>query len=747
MTFPELYEFQKRGKDILCELTIAPRNLLVSSATGSGKTKIIEFGVDEARACGRVALVAEPLVALAAQIHKRVRSAGYASKLVTGTVKKDCEQPSAVIYTYEALVRASEEMDDIFARAFAVFIDEFHYIATDRGAAIQEILNFALSYELPIVVLSGTIPNATEVARFLTSLNNLHTEIIGTHSRPVPLHYFAIDVPSNEILAISHPEDVKSPEPFPSGLNTKQELLGLLAAMKDLDRLPCLVVGFSCERLGCWADWAASVDFLPAQSHKYAVRKRFKELEASLTEEDRPLLRGLLERATRGIFTHYSHLPTPYLEFVCQIAEMKCAMVVFCTSTLSAGINLPVRTVILAEVMIPVPIPPPVGGCRMHLLDALLFNQIAGRAGRPGFEANGFVYVVHRCHKKTVDAFCHRSLPDVRPSVTLAEADVLRALRKHRAVEVDAASFANPTLAKARKDHQALVNEVLKKNHPSCTVGAICADLISLRPSTLHRYISIPGNTLAIYQTGGALFFTGERKGVVLRVNAKKKHAVPLDYVEEVEMIRTMVRKAVNLYESSNDEEGLQIGFRERWAKIAMLDTAAVSSNQDTFPHLYAKGYVTRDGVLTQKGIATCELRTPASPHAVMEAFLSEEKWTVKSLIELASASLQSGRPQESQRAALSTYSRNAFASEDSHIELILGWSKGESLADLWDRTGVPPGPACRAITRTHSVLLELNCACSVLALVVGEIEEATAKIKRGLPFIEGTKGSDPTDR
>ena len=718
---------------MLHNLEHAPQNILVASATGSGKTKIIELAAEKARDARFVVLVAEPLVALAVQIYKRLVAQKLSSKLVTGTVKKDCEEPHAIVYTYEALSRACEDFSPAMASAMAIVVDEFHYIASDRGGAIQEILIFAAENKIPIIALSGTLPNTEEVASYLTATNGLPTTTIGTKLRPVPLKYYTLDLPSLELTDALLTEGEEIPKVV-SGIQTKQELCSLLHLLRAKELLPCLIVGFSCERINWWAETAATIDFLSSKSQRFAVTQRFQKMEQSLPPEDRLLLDGLLHLAQQGVFVHHSHKPAPYLEYVCGVAEIKCSPVVFCTSTLSAGINLPVRTVVLAETQIPAPLQPPLTGCTMELIDPLLFNQIAGRAGRAGYESVGHVIVVHRNDFHRACKIFYRSLPDVKPSCGTSEGDALRSLLRQRMTDVGVAIFDNTELALLRREQAHLKKELRSLDEKSCRMGSIAAELLSL-PKPIRSFLVQRGGLLSLHEEEGRVSFKQTNSGCVLRQPKQKPKAVPLEHYLEIQELRTMTQSLVSLYEADYEQEAVDAGYKECIMRKDLVARAAVPHVLDSFPHLHKSGYATLDLTLTAKGRAACELRSAPYPHALLEALLSRASWETVDLVSLASASLLSGRGGSSWRSVLEVYCKHAYASEESHIDFAVGWAGGASLYDLWNMLGVPPGPGCRIVTRTYGVLEEMTRAAGSLGVEIARIEDAMRCIRRGLPF------------
>ena len=75
-----------------------------------------------------------------------------------------------------------------------------------------------------------------------------------------------------------------------------------------------------------------------------------------------------------------------YRRLVEQLAQTGLLKVICGTDTLGVGINVPIRTVVFTGLA-------KFDGARHRLLKAREFHQIAGRAGRPGFDTTGYVVV------------------------------------------------------------------------------------------------------------------------------------------------------------------------------------------------------------------------------------------------------------------------------------------------------------------------------------------------------------------
>ena len=120
-----------------------------------------------------------------------------------------------------------------------------------------------------------------------------------------------------------------------------------------------------------------------------------------------PLHRCLL----RGIAVHHAGLPTQYKQWVERLFRMRRLAVIFATGTLAMGINVPAKTVVFA-------------GDALHL-NAMLYRQCAGRAGRRGFDLRGQV-VFFGIRSSKVKRLLRSKLPTLTGNLLLSSSTSLR---------------------------------------------------------------------------------------------------------------------------------------------------------------------------------------------------------------------------------------------------------------------------------------------------------------------------------
>ena len=328
---------------------VSGQNLILSTPTGTGKSLVAVAAHFAALADGRRTYYTAPIKALVSEkFFSLVEVFGAENVgMVTGDSAVNADAP-IVCCTAEILANlALREGPD--AEVGQVVMDEFHFYGDpDRGWAWQVPL---LSLpQAQFVLMSATLGDVTELAADLTRRTGRGTAVVTGVERPVPLHFFYETMPIHETI---------------------DDLL-------HTDRAPVYIVHFS---------QAAAMERAQAlASAKVATREQRDEIAALIggfrfTTSFGKILARLLRL---GIGVHHAGMLPKYRRLVEQLAQRGLLRVICGTDTLGVGINVPIRTVLLTALT-------KFDGTRMRQLNAREFHQIAGRAGRAGFDTAGTV--------------------------------------------------------------------------------------------------------------------------------------------------------------------------------------------------------------------------------------------------------------------------------------------------------------------------------------------------------------------
>jgi hypothetical protein len=230
-------------------------------------------------------------------------------------------------------------------------MDEFHFYADrDRGGAWQ--VPLLTMPQSRFLLMSATLGDTRFFEEAIARLNGRRTVTIKSGDRPVPLDYAYSEIP----------------------------LAHTIEKLVDEGKTPVYVVHFT------QADAASSAqDFT---SLKVATREEKAAIAARIAgfSFSSPYGADIRKWLKHGIGLHHAGLLPKYRVLVEQLAQTGLLKVVCGTDTLGAGINVPIRTVLFTRLC-------KFDGQKTAILSARDFHQIAGRAGRKGFDDRGFVVV------------------------------------------------------------------------------------------------------------------------------------------------------------------------------------------------------------------------------------------------------------------------------------------------------------------------------------------------------------------
>ncbi len=338
---------------------VSGANVILSTPTGSGKSLVAAGAHFAAMAAGRQSWYTAPLKALVSEKFFALVDIFGADNvgLATGDAAVNADAP-IVCCTAEVLAnRALREGAD--ADLGQVVMDEFHFYADpDRGWAWQVPL-----LELPqaqFVLMSATLGDVTRFAGDLTRRTSRPTAVVTSVERPVPLYPSYVVTPLHETL---------------------EELLTTRQA-------PVYVVHPTQAGAIEQAQALMSIN-MATRAEKDAIAEKIGAFRFSTG------FGKTLSRLVRhGIGVHHAGMLPKYRRLVEVLAQAGLLKVICGTDTLGVGINVPIRTVVFTSLT-------KYDGVAVRHLKAREFAQIAGRAGRAGYDTAGSVVV--QAHEHDVE--------------------------------------------------------------------------------------------------------------------------------------------------------------------------------------------------------------------------------------------------------------------------------------------------------------------------------------------------------
>ncbi len=323
--------------------------MILATPTGSGKSLVAAGAIYFARCRGERAYYTAPIKALVSEKFFDLCATFGADSvgLLTGDAAVNANAP--IICATAEIVANLALRDGDRSDIGALVADEFHYYGEpDRGWAWQVPL-----VELPntqFLLMSATLGDTSFFVDDLQRRTGRDTTAVTGTERPVPLdHSYAI-TPIHETIE------------------------NLVTA----GRAPIYVVHFTQAAAVERAQALMSVK-IADKADRAAIAEAIGDFRfhtgfgATLSK----LLRA-------GIGVHHAGMLPRYRRLVERLAQQGLLKVIAGTDTLGVGINVPIRTVLFAGLS-------KYDGTRVRRLRAREFHQIAGRAGRAGFDTVGYV--------------------------------------------------------------------------------------------------------------------------------------------------------------------------------------------------------------------------------------------------------------------------------------------------------------------------------------------------------------------
>lgn len=326
-------------------------NVIMATPTGSGKSMVALASTYFALSRGQRSFYTAPIKALVSEKFFSLTHLFGAENvgMVTGDTTVNPEAP-IICATAEILANQALRVGATLDVAIVV-MDEFHYFADPtRGWAWQVPLLTLPAAQF--VLMSATLGETSAISETLTKLTGRETTLVTSATRPVPLNYTYSENPLNETLATLVREH----------------------------KAPIYVVSFAQSAAVTLASNLVGAN-LASKEQREALAAEIKGF--GFHKGFGTILKRLL---LAGIGVHHAGMLPKYRRLVEHLAADGSLSVISGTDTLGVGINVPIRTVVLTGLT-------KFDGARQRKLRVREFQQIAGRAGRAGFDTEGFVVV------------------------------------------------------------------------------------------------------------------------------------------------------------------------------------------------------------------------------------------------------------------------------------------------------------------------------------------------------------------
>jgi len=390
------------------------QSVLVAAPTGTGKTVVADYIVEQALKDGKDVIYTAPIKALSNQKFRDYCTLIGEEKvgLVTGDLVIRRDAPCRVMTT--EILRNMLLSGDTLKNLTAVVIDEIHFLDDkDRGTVWEEVLIY-LPPHVRIVGLSATLSNLHDFADWLGEVRGAPVHVVIEKQRAVPL---AFQLASRErgLIDASEMEQTYKQWRRKNGGGQRRDDRNrrdrhrnrdrgrqrrnahgadrptrhhhVFRMLQRSDNLPYLYFVFSrqhAESLARDLGRHQEEDAVLNEWERNKVQDRLEAFEAkvgknTLSHEHRALL-------GKGIGFHHAGLHVHLKALTEELYEAKLLKVLYCTGTFALGINMPARAACFDAML-------RFDGRKLIPLPAREFMQMAGRAGRRGMDDFGLVVI------------------------------------------------------------------------------------------------------------------------------------------------------------------------------------------------------------------------------------------------------------------------------------------------------------------------------------------------------------------
>ena len=389
--FAEAFPFESFNamqREALSVLVEGEENVVASAPTASGKTALAELAICRALKDGGTALFIAPMRALTNEKEgewERFESLGYSVYVVTGERDlnpRRARRADILVMTPEKADSATRKHDarryDFITEVDCCVIDEVHLLDSERRGSVLEVTISRLRRLCSprIVALSATMPNVQDVADWLDAPPEA-TFSFGEEYRPVDLHA--------DVKTYSHGEN--------SFADKYRRLYRALDLAEPHIREDGQALVFVSSRQDTVQAAKKARDELVERDVPMGARGDYDfHTETQQLEND-----TLRQSALDGVGFHHAGLSKNDRDLIEEWFRVGKIQLLFSTSTLAWGVNLPARCVVIRDTKLHDPLE---GEIDMSPLDVL---QMLGRAGRPGYDDVGYGWVI--CDRSEADKY------------------------------------------------------------------------------------------------------------------------------------------------------------------------------------------------------------------------------------------------------------------------------------------------------------------------------------------------------
>jgi superfamily II RNA helicase len=325
------------------------KHVVLATPTGSGKSLVALLLHFKALCEGARSFYTSPIKALVSEkFFSLCNDFGAANVgMLTGDASINAGAP-IVCCTAEVLANMALRRGESLDVPYAV-LDEFHFYGDPaRGWAWQ--VPLLLLPRTTFLLMSATLGDTTPIRLDLARRTHREVALVTSDDRPVPLDFAYCETPLHETVE----------------------------ALLEAGKAPIYVVSFTQRETAELAQSLTSIH-VATREQRDAIQRALGDFAF-----DSPYGKDVARLVRAGIGIHHAGLLPKYRLLVEQLSQQGLLRVIAGTDTLGVGVNIPIRTVLFSKLA-------KFDGRRVGVLSAREFRQIAGRAGRKGFDERGSV--------------------------------------------------------------------------------------------------------------------------------------------------------------------------------------------------------------------------------------------------------------------------------------------------------------------------------------------------------------------
>lgn len=327
----------------------AGKNLILSTPTGSGKSLVAVAMHFKSLREGKRSFYTSPIKALVSEKFFSLCDLFGAEQVGMITGDASINRTAPIICCTAEILANMGIAEGAFADVQDVIMDEFHYYSdSERGVAWQ--IPLLTMPQCRYLLMSATLGDMSTIKQCLEELTHEEVAEVTSTQRPVPLDFAYQETPLHETI------------------------YNLVTAHK----FPIYVVNFTQRECGEVAQDAMSVNYC-TKDEKEALKEAIGTFRF-----DTPYGADMKRYLLHGVGIHHAGILPKYRLLVERLAQTAKLKVIMGTDTLGVGVNIPIRSVLFSKLC-------KFDGKKTGILSSRDFKQIAGRAGRKGFDTEGSV--------------------------------------------------------------------------------------------------------------------------------------------------------------------------------------------------------------------------------------------------------------------------------------------------------------------------------------------------------------------